>query len=85
MSLSVRICTRLHRQRTQVMAALRNLVISLLRFAGHTNIARALRHHARHPHRAIGLVTSATRQRNDPAMGAARDHPLMSYPYGRWR
>lgn len=41
------------------MAALRNLVISLLRFAGHTNIARALRQHARHPHRAISLVTSA--------------------------
>ena len=60
----------LHQARTgsgpQVMAALRNLVISLLRFAGHTNIARALRQHARHPHRAISLVTSATRQRNDP-------------------
>ena len=52
----------LHQARTgsgpQVMAALRNLVISVLRFAGHTNIARALRHHARHPHRAISLVTS---------------------------
>jgi predicted transposase YbfD/YdcC len=53
----------LHQARTgsgpQVMAALRNLVISVLRFAGHTNIARALRHHARHPHRAISLLTSA--------------------------
>lgn len=52
----------LHQARTgsgpHVMAALRNLVISLLRFAGHTNIARALRHHARHPNRAISLVTS---------------------------
>ena len=53
----------LHQARTgsgpQVMAAFRNLVISLLRFAGHTNIARALRHHARHPNQAIALVTSA--------------------------
>ncbi len=52
----------LHQARTgsgpQVMAALRNLVISLLRFAGFTNIARALRHHARHPDQAITLVTS---------------------------
>jgi hypothetical protein len=40
------------------MATLRNLVISLLRFAGLTNIARALRHHARPPDRAIMLVTS---------------------------
>ncbi len=51
----------LHQARTgggpQVMAALRNLVISLLRLAGHTNIARALRHHARHPDQAISLVT----------------------------
>ena len=52
----------LHQARTgsgpQVMAALRNLAISLLRLAGHTNIARALRHHARHPDQAIALVTS---------------------------
>ena len=40
------------------MAALRNLTISLLRLAGHTNIARALRHHARHPDQAIAMVTS---------------------------
>ncbi len=40
------------------MAALRNLVISILRFAGFTNIARALRHHARHPDQAITLMTS---------------------------
>lgn len=31
----------------QVMATLRNLVISLHRLAGSTNIAKALRHHAR--------------------------------------
>lgn len=30
----------------QVMAALRNTVIGLLRLAGHTNIAAAMRHHA---------------------------------------
>jgi predicted transposase YbfD/YdcC len=53
----------LHQARTgsgpQVMAAIRNLVISLLRFRGHTSIARALRHHARHPDQAIALLTSA--------------------------
>jgi len=53
----------LHQARTgsgpQVMAALRNLVISLLRLASHTNIARALRHHSRHPDQAINLVTRA--------------------------
>ncbi len=53
----------LHQARTgngpQIMAALRNLTISLLRFAGHKNIAKALRHHARHPDQAITLVTSA--------------------------
>ena len=53
----------LHQARTgngpHVMATLRNLVISLLRFAGHTNIARALRHHSRHPDQAISLVTRA--------------------------
>ena len=36
-----------------VMAALRNTVISILRLAGWTNIAQALRHHARNPDRAI--------------------------------
>ena len=37
----------------QVMAALRNLVITALRLAGVTNIAAALRHHARDPHRPL--------------------------------
>src|SRR5674476_421877 len=35
----------------QVMATLRNTTISLLRLTGTTNIAKALRHHARHPTR----------------------------------
>ena len=39
-----------------MMAALRNLVISLHRLAGATNIAKALRHTARHPDRAIKLL-----------------------------
>ena len=51
----------LHQARTrngpQVLAILRNLVLSLLRLAGHHNIARALRHHARHPDQAITLIT----------------------------
>jgi predicted transposase YbfD/YdcC len=37
----------------QVMAALRNLVITALRLAGTTNIAAALRRHAREPHRPL--------------------------------
>jgi predicted transposase YbfD/YdcC len=37
----------------QIMAALRNLVITALRLAGYTNIAAALRHHARDPHRPL--------------------------------
>lgn len=42
----------------QVMAALRNLVISLLRLAGWTNIAEALRHHAADNQRPLALLTS---------------------------
>jgi predicted transposase YbfD/YdcC len=41
----------------QVMATLRNTALSLLRMAGHTNIAAALRHHARDSHRPIDLLT----------------------------
>ena len=42
----------------QVMAALRNLVIGLLRLRGVRNIAAALRTHAWHAQRAIALVTT---------------------------
>jgi len=37
----------------QVMATMRNTAISLLRLTGWTNIAKGLRHHARHPDQAI--------------------------------
>lgn len=40
----------------QVMAALRNLVISLLRQAGHQTIAPALRRNAVHRHEALALI-----------------------------
>jgi len=40
----------------QVMAALRNMTISLLRLAGKSNIAAALRRHAAHPSEALALV-----------------------------
>jgi predicted transposase YbfD/YdcC len=40
-----------------VMATVRNLVISILRLAGHISIAAALRHTARHPMRAFRLLT----------------------------
>jgi predicted transposase YbfD/YdcC len=42
-----------------VMATIRNLVISFLRLAGHTSIARALRHTARSPARAFHLLRDA--------------------------
>lgn len=42
----------------QVMATLRNLAISLLRLAGWTNIAHALRHHAADNRRPLALLTS---------------------------
>ncbi len=37
----------------RVMATIRSIAISLLRLAGWTNIAAALRHHARYPDRPI--------------------------------
>ena len=40
----------------QVMAALRNMTISLIRLAGKPNIAAALRRHAAHPRGALALV-----------------------------
>ncbi|MGB8385310.1 MAG: ISAs1 family transposase, partial [Dermatophilaceae bacterium] len=43
----------------QVMATLRNTAISLLRLAGATNIAEALRHHARQPDRPINLLLTS--------------------------
>lgn len=51
----------LHQARTgngpHVLAILRNVVISVLRLAGHENIARALRHYSRHTDQAIALLT----------------------------
>jgi len=43
----------------QVMATLRNTAISLLRLAGHTKIATALRHHGRSTSRPIELLLTA--------------------------
>lgn len=43
----------------QVMATLRNTTISLLRLAGHTKIATALRHHGRNTSRPIDLLLNA--------------------------
>lgn len=51
----------LHQARTgngpHVLAILRNVVISILRLAGHDNIARALRHYGRHTDQTIALLT----------------------------
>jgi predicted transposase YbfD/YdcC len=41
----------------ETMATLRNIAISLLRLAGWTTIAAALRHHQRHPDKIITLLT----------------------------
>jgi predicted transposase YbfD/YdcC len=43
----------------RVMASLRSLAISLLRLAGHANIAAANRHHARDPKRTLKLLQAA--------------------------
>ena len=40
----------------RAMASLRNLAISILRLRGATNIAAALRHHARRPHRPLQTI-----------------------------
>ena len=40
----------------QVMAALRNLTTTLVRWAGHTNVAAALRRHAVHLSEAFALL-----------------------------
>jgi predicted transposase YbfD/YdcC len=40
----------------QIMAALRNTVIGLMRLAGHTNIAAACRRHAARPHEVLTLL-----------------------------
>jgi predicted transposase YbfD/YdcC len=40
----------------RVMASLRNLAITILRLTGTTNIAAALRHHARQPHRPLQTI-----------------------------
>jgi hypothetical protein len=40
------------------MASLRNLAITILRLTGTTNIAAALRHHARRSHRPLQTITS---------------------------
>ncbi len=40
----------------RIMASLRNLAITILRLAGVDNIAAALRHHARRPHRPLQTI-----------------------------
>ena len=42
----------------RVMASLRSTAIGLHRLSGATNIAAALRHHARHPDKIITIMTS---------------------------
>lgn len=44
----------------QVMAALRNMTISLLRIAGRPNIAAAFRRHAAHPSEALALLQATS-------------------------
>ena len=44
------------RPRPGVMAAFRNLTSTLVRWAGHTNVAAALRRHAAHVSEAFALI-----------------------------
>ncbi len=54
----------------RVMATLRNTALSLLRLAGQTSIAAALRHHSRKPHRPINYCCPAeTRLCRSPGAG----------------
>ena len=55
-SASTKIVPRSARNGPRVMASLRNLAISVLRLTGVTNIAAALRHHARRPHRPLQMI-----------------------------
>ncbi|WP_186526230.1 ISAs1 family transposase [Leekyejoonella antrihumi] len=43
----------------QIMATLRNTAVNLLRLAGHTRIAAALRHHGRDSARPVDLILTA--------------------------
>ena len=49
----------------QVLAGLRNLVISLVRRAGHSNVAAALRRHNVHLSEAFDMRALPTRQENE--------------------
>jgi predicted transposase YbfD/YdcC len=49
-------CRVRKRAAAQILASLRNLVISLLRLAGASNIARGLRHLASHIPKALRLI-----------------------------
>ena len=57
----------------QVLAGLRNLVISLVRRAGHSNVAAALRRHNAHLSEAFDMMGLPTRQENEKAL---LDRPL---------
>ena len=53
----------------QVMAALRNVTISVIRLAGETNIAAALRRHAVHPSHPLALIGAVRNYSKDPGFG----------------
>ena len=52
----------------KVLAGLRNLVISLVRRAGHSNVAAALRRHNAHLSEAFDIWALPTRQENEKAL-----------------
>ena len=54
----------------QVLAGLRNLVISLVRRAGHSNVAAALRRHNAHLSEAFDMMGFTYQQENEKALGA---------------
>jgi predicted transposase YbfD/YdcC len=60
----------------ETMATIRNTAISLLRLAGWTRIAAALRHHQHHPDKIIELLTS-----NNPTLPCPCVMPLLTLPW----
>ena len=42
----------------QVMSALRNTALAVLRFAGHQSISKAMRYFAAHPQNALNLINT---------------------------
>ena len=67
----------------QVLAGLRNLVISLVRRAGHSNVAAALRRHNAHLSEAFDMMGLPTRQENEKALTELQPPSTVSARFAR--